>query len=50
MGEKFEYAYSKTTHLCQGSQYYNGIYISEYLHKDIQRQLDFTAVSRFMNI
>lgn len=48
MGEKFEYAYSKTTHLCQGSQYYNGIYISEYLHKDIQRQLDFTAVSRFM--
>ena len=48
MGEKFEYAYSKTTHLCQGSQYYNGIYISEYLHKDIQRQLDFTAVSRFI--
>ena len=48
-GEAFEYAYAKTTHLCQGSQYYNGIYISEYLHKDIQRQLDFTAISRFMN-
>ena len=48
IGEKFEYAYSKTVHLCQGSQYYNGMYISEYLHKDIQRQLDFTAVSRFM--
>ena len=48
MGEKFEYAYSKTTHLCQGSQYYNGIYISEYLHKDIQRQLDFIAVYRFI--
>lgn len=48
-GEAFEYAYAKTTHLCQGSQYYNGIYISEYLHKDIQRQLDFTAVSRFIN-
>lgn len=48
-GEMFEYAYSKTTHLCQGSQYYNGIYISEYLHKDIQKQLDFTAVTRFSN-
>lgn len=48
IGEKFEYAYSKTVHLCQGSQYYNGMYISEYLHKDIQRQLDFTAVSRFI--
>lgn len=48
-GEAFEYAYAKTTHLCQGSQYFNGIYISEYLHKDIQRQLDFTAVTRFSN-
>lgn len=48
-GEMFEYAYAKTTHLCQGSQYYNGIYISEYLHRDIQRQLDFTAVTRFSN-
>lgn len=48
-GEMFEYAYAKTTHLCQGSQYFNGIYISEYLHKDIQRQLDFTAVTRFIN-
>jgi exodeoxyribonuclease-5 len=48
-GEAFEYAYAKTTHLCQGSQYYNGIYISEYMHPDIQRQLDFTAVTRFIN-
>lgn len=48
-GEAFEYAYAKTTHLCQGSQYYNGIYISEYMYKDIQKQLDFTAVSRFIN-
>lgn len=48
IGEKFEYAYAKTTHLCQGSQYFNGIYISEYLNRDIQRQLDFTAVTRFM--
>lgn len=48
-GEAFEYAYAKTTHLCQGSQYYNGIYISEFMHKDIQRQLDFTAATRFIN-
>lgn len=48
-GEAFEFAYAKTTHLCQGSQYFNGIYISEYMHKDVQRQLDFTAVSRFIN-
>lgn len=48
-GEMFEYAYSKTTHLCQGSQYYNGIYISEWMRKDIQKQLDFTAVTRFID-
>lgn len=48
IGEKMEFAYAKTTHLCQGSQYYNGMYISEYLHRDIQKQLDFTAVTRFM--
>lgn len=48
-GNMFEYAYAKTTHLCQGSQYYNGIYISEYLNRDIQTRLDFTAVTRFRN-
>lgn len=48
-GNMFEYAYAKTTHLCQGSQYYNGIYISEYLNHDIQKQLDFTAVTRFID-
>lgn len=48
-GDAFEYAYAKTTHLCQGSQYYNGMYISEYMHPDIQKQLDFTAVTRFVN-
>ena len=46
-GEKFEYAYCTTTHLCQGSQYPNGIYIQEFLSKDIQPNLDYTAITRF---
>lgn len=48
-GNKFEYAYTITTHLAQGAQYSNGIYISEYLNKDIQRNLNFTGVTRFKN-
>lgn len=48
-GNKFEYAYAITTHLAQGAQYSNGIYISEYLNKDIQRNLNFTGVTRFKN-
>lgn len=49
VGNKFEYAYTITTHLAQGAQYSNGIYISEYLNKDIQRNLNFTGVTRFKN-
>lgn len=49
VGDKFEYAYTITTHLAQGAQYSNGIYISEYLSKDIQRNLNFTGVTRFKN-
>lgn len=48
-GNMFEFAYAKTVHLCQGSQYYNGIYISEWMNRDIQTRLDFTAVTRFIN-
>ena len=48
-GEKFEYAYASTTHLCQGSQYNNGIYIEEYLSKDIQPNINYTAATRFRN-
>lgn len=48
-GEKFEYAYATTTHLAQGAQFSNGIYISEFLNKDIQRNLNYTAVTRFKN-
>lgn len=48
-GDKFEYAYAITTHLAQGAQYSNGIYISEFLNKNIQRNLNFTGVTRFKN-
>lgn len=47
IGEKFEFAYSITTHLSQGAQYPSGIYIKEYLNKDIQKNLDYTGVTRF---
>lgn len=46
-GEKMEYAYAITTHLSQGSQYNNGIYIEEYLNAMINRNLWYTGVSRF---
>lgn len=48
-GEKFEFAYATTTHLSQGSQYRNGIYIEEYLNKDINKNLNFTGITRFSN-
>lgn len=46
-GEKFEFAYASTTHLTQGSEYPTGIYYQEFLHKDIQCNLNYTAVTRF---
>lgn len=46
-GEKFELAYAITTHISQGSQYDHGIYFQEYLHKDINRHLNYTGITRF---
>ena len=46
-GEKFEYAYAITTHISQGSQFYTGIYIEEYLNRDINARLNYTALTRF---
>jgi len=46
-GEKFEYGYALTTHMAQGSQYNNGIYISEYMGKDMQPHIDYTGPTRF---
>lgn len=46
-GEKFEFAYAITTHMSQGAQFNNGIYIEEYLGKDIQNNLNYTGITRF---
>lgn len=48
-GEKMEFGYALTTHLSQGSQYNNVIYIEEYLNKDIQNRLNYTGVTRATN-
>ena len=46
-GEKFEYAYAITTHSSQGAQYRQGIYFEEYLNRDIQKNLNYTGITRF---
>lgn len=48
-GEFLEFGYCGTTHTMQGSQYANGIYIEEYLNPEIQRNLNYTGVTRFTN-
>lgn len=49
MGEFFDYAYALTTHLCQGSEYQNGIYIEEFMKPQMQNQLNYTGITRFKN-
>lgn len=44
---KFEYAYAITTHISQGSQFQKGMYIQEFLSRDIQRNLNYTGITRF---
>lgn len=46
-GERFEYAYASTVHLAQGSEYSSGIYFEEFLNKNIQCVLNYTAITRF---
>lgn len=46
-GELFEYAYALSTHLSQGSEYNYGIYFEEFLRPQMQRQLNYTAITRF---
>ena len=48
-GEKFEYAYAVTTHISQGVQYGTGIYFKEYLNESINKNLDYTGITRFAN-
>ena len=48
-GEKFEFGYAITTHLSQGSQYFDGIYLQEYFGggADMCRRLNYTGITRF---
>lgn len=45
--EKFEFAYCITTHISQGSQFMNGMYIQEYLNPNINNNLNYTGITRF---
>ena len=47
IGEMFEFAYASTTHLLQGSEYNNGIYIEEFMRPQMQNKLNYTACTRF---
>lgn len=46
--EKFEYAYSITTHVSQGSQFNTGVYLEEFLPSHT-RNLNYTGITRFRN-
>lgn len=48
-GEKFEYGYCITTHMAQGSEFNNGIYIEEFLRSDINNKLNYVGLTRFKN-
>lgn len=46
-GERFEFAYAATTHMAQGSQFVNGVYLEEYLSPELNTRLNYTAITRF---
>lgn len=46
----FEFGYTQTVHLAQGSQWRNGLYIEEYIHPDINKHLNYTAITRFSDM
>jgi len=46
-GEKFELAYAITTHISQGGQYGHGIYYEEYMNANINKNLNYTGITRF---
>ncbi len=48
-GELFEYAYASTVHLSQGSEYSSGVVIEEFMNRNIQNALNYTAITRFKN-
>lgn len=46
-GEKMEFGYAITTHLSQGSEYMNGVYIEEVFDTSIHSNLLNTGITRF---
>lgn len=48
-GNLFEYGYSQTVHLAQGSQWTQGMYYEEYLNREINNRVHYTALTRFSN-
>lgn len=46
-GNKFEFGYAITTHMSQGSEFNKGIYLEEYLNKDINHKLHYVGITRF---
>ena len=46
LGELFDYSYCLTTHLAQGAEYNNCVYIEEFMRQQIQNQLNYTAITR----
>lgn len=46
----FEYGYTQTVHLAQGSQWTHGIYLEEYINPNINNHLNYTAITRFSNM
>jgi exodeoxyribonuclease-5 len=46
-GNFFDYSYALTTHLAQGGEFDNGIYIEEFIRPQINNQLNYTGITRF---
>jgi exodeoxyribonuclease-5 len=46
-GNKFEYGYAITCHMAQGAEFNRGIYLEEYLHRDINKKLHYVGITRF---
>lgn len=49
LGNLFDFGYVITTHMSQGSQYRNGIFIEEDKFHEDQNKLNYTGITRFMN-
>ena len=46
----FEFGYTQTVHLAQGSQWKCGIYMEEYIRPEMNTHLNYTALTRFSDM